>query len=794
MGITQLAGERQTIAVWLFDEPKGLYPSAVLHDAGPEEQVMVLGRGGRMVRGRYGNGLQVVAPPPLELPEGDFNPQFGLGEHSLGEGRTVPPLVWENAHFTALMTGGENHLRKQVGFRSPTRTGLNLGNFDWTLEFWLRVDRDLEREGVVFEAGSGPRGENKLVTRLMLSADLSAFHFQNEPSGLRLNLAADPEVLRAGWSHVALVYEAEAGHLRLFINGRMTGEAQRVRLQPLPEGDEDYFTLGRDGLWERPLWATFDEMRFSRGIRYARTGFDPPPSFKGLYLPAPVERELIAGPPLLFGGEGKEEGRVLDLGGRKHLFIDDAIVERQERIRFAVNPPRVDRQVMKVEGSFRKHLTILEDDEGAIRLYTALADDYLGLFRSEDGVHFEAVETGIEHRGHRNIVIPEPVGMGTVFIDPNAPPEGRYKYISDYHRRGLFVYTSPDGITFKRHRQAVSPFRSGSQNDIFYDDQRQLYVGFHRSDYARTPGGSTLREFVMTETTDLLASWEYEPTSLEDLRRSEKTLHRITPWYLDNGPLTPGGWGIEYPTIFTWDPEMDPVTAGIYNPKALKYPWAPDTYVAFPIWYFHYYEGGPGRVALRYRRGGGPTETQFASSRDGVNWRRYPRPAYVDIGRYDGLDIRQTFIAQGLVKRGEELWQYVFLDNDYHTALERTRERRVYRLIQRFDGFVSAEGPYDGYGELVTRPLRFEGSRLVLNIATGAHGYATVALLDADFNPIPGYGHEEAVIINGDFMEAEAEWMEPGTDLSGLAGETVRVAFRLRGSRLYSMQFKPKEK
>ena len=50
------------------------------------------------------------------------------------------------------------------------------------------------------------------------------------------------------------------------------------------------------------------------------------------------------------------------------------------------------------------------------------------------------------------------------------------------------------------------------------------------------------------------------------------------------------------------------------------------------------------------------------------------------------------------------------------------------KFLKRIDGFVSADTPYTG-GEFTTRPLRFTGDRLVLNIDTGATGYAQVGIL-----------------------------------------------------------------
>ena len=112
----------------------------------------------------------------------------------------------------------------------------------------------------------------------------------------------------------------------------------------------------------------------------------------------------------------------------------------------------------------------------------------------------------------------------------------------------------------------------------------------------------------------------------------------------------------------------------------------------------------------------------------------------------------------------------------------------LYLYVQRLDGFVAAEAPYAG-GEMITRPLRFAGNRLLLNIDTGAVGYAQVGLLDESNRPIPGFSVDDCVYVNGDFVNTPVEWLHKGSDLSSLAGKTVRVVFRMRGARLFAMQF-----
>jgi hypothetical protein len=188
------------------------------------------------------------------------------------------------------------------------------------------------------------------------------------------------------------------------------------------------------------------------------------------------------------------------------------------------------------------------------------------------------------------------------------------------------------------------------------------------------------------------------------------------------------------------------------------------------------------------KRGSGPLETQIATSRDGIHWKRYPRPPYIKIGRHDGFDIHKNYIAQGMVRRGDEIWQYYFGSEQYHSSWQRKGREAIFRVVQRLDGFISADTPYTG-GTMKTRPLVFEGNRLVLNIDTGATGYAQVGILDEDGQPVAGFGVDDCIYINGDFIDTQVEWLDKGADLSSLAGKPVQLVIRCRGTKLYSLQF-----
>jgi len=631
------------------------------------------------------------------------------------------------------------------------------------------------------------------VTRLSLAAGQKEFVLFNQPSGITLRI---PTSIGDSWRHVAFVYAAGEAQLRHYVNGKLQPLPAKSKFSALARGEEAYFSVGRDGLWGRPLPGAIDELRLSDHRVYA-AAFQPPGSFSLVYggrLPkVPLQRGL----PLLFGKQATPPA-VVDLGSRKHLFLDDALLDEAAGVSFVPNPPH---RMEQVAGEVRGHLTMVEDETGLLRIYYRGPDDSLAVMTSRDGVHWQKPDVGHgEFMGARNIVLPKPVGLGVVFIDPNAPPESRYKYVSGVRRQAIFVFSSRDGFWFQRHETAALPFAAGSQSAVYYDDQRQLYVAHHRSDYGATPGGATQRRFVLSETANLLEPWPFEYITPERTRETAKTMRiqsfKLDPWYLDNGPLCPGGFGIDLPTIMGGDDRLDPVGTDVYVTKAIKYPWAPDAYLAFPAVYFHYERDGPrARQMLgekERRRGSGVVETQIAVSRDGREWMRYPRPAYVPIGGDGGNREHMLFVTHGLVRRGSEIWQFVGghggSGTGYHSPWTQEKPAPLYRYVQRVDGFVAAEAGYMG-GSLKTRPLRFQGNRLKLNIDTGAVGYAQVGFLDEQGQPIPGYSLDDCVYINGDYLGTPVEWMSRGTDVASLAGKTVRLVFRMRGAKLYAMQF-----
>jgi hypothetical protein len=285
------------------------------------------------------------------------------------------------------------------------------------------------------------------------------------------------------------------------------------------------------------------------------------------------------------------------------------------------------------------------------------------------------------------------------------------------------------------------PLVSGGGAETYWDDQRGVYVDFIKRDSSfrtrKYPGSG--RRACMFETPEILKPWPF------------KALQKP---YFEGWPM-PAVTG-EGPVIFS--PNKN---GQVYRTRAIKYPWAPDTYLAF-VW----------RLGEGERR-----QVDLGVSRDGVHWKFYAdKTWYMTPG-----DDEEVLSLYGLIRRGDEIWQYA----DYGGAHGGGRKRTYARLTQRLDGFVSLDAG-NKTGSVITRPLVFNGSTLVLNI--DAKDPAKVALLNEAGQAFAGFDVSDCDAIKADSIRYVVTWGGK-SDVSKLAGKTVRLRFEMQDARLYALQF-----
>jgi len=492
----------------------------------------------------------------------------------------------------------------------------------------------------------------------------------------------------------------------------------------------------------------------------------------------------------------------IPVGSRKQLFFDGRFIESSRGVRLKVNPPVKAERVLLPEKPWETkgihaYSTILEHDGVYKMWYDAFAagghphSRSICYATSRDGIQWARQNVNLfEWEAIRNNNIVMPGTNGSVMIDPNGPDEHRFKALvlvtensvwpesqgaiaGEYDGKlflELYLCTSPDGIRWRRQKTPALPFFHDTQNHFFFDTRLRKYVAYVRTHEAGRTVGRT--EFD-------------DPLKL--------------PWPFTEQPGEARGPGIsrravggEFHVALARD-ESDPTDTDLYTPSVVQYPWAENAYLSFPSAYRHYrYAGGaPQEKDERGRhRNDGPLEIQLAVSRDGLSWSRPDRRPYVPLGLRGSWGGGQIYMALGMIRKGSEIWQYysgTFYTHGAYDPAAPDNSGGLCRLVQRLDGFMSADAEYTG-AELVTPLLTFSGGRLELNIDCSAMGEAWVEMLDEHNRPIPGHRLQDSIGVDRNDIAAQVRWKER-EDASELAGRPVRLHFKLRACKLYAFQF-----
>lgn len=479
--------------------------------------------------------------------------------------------------------------------------------------------------------------------------------------------------------------------------------------------------------------------------------------------------------PLLAAGQ-----EPIDIGSRLELLADSFLIDRLTGgARQQLHHP-VPREVSLVqdqpwEGNAVNYVTVFRDGDlyrmyyrGSHVVYSK--DGYTDGHRdltcyaeSKDGIHWIRPTLRLfDFNGSKeNNIVWDGVGRHNFspFKDSNpaAKPEARYKalgYGDTKDGKGLFAFQSPDGIRWSliTPKPVITRGAFDSHNLAFWDSERTTYREFHRDFFdGRDIRTGTSSDFLRWTDPAFL---DYTPS-----RVSELYTNQVIPYYRAPHLL------LGFPTRYTdrgWT-------------KAAE---------SLPRLEYRRLRGAKSR-----REGTAVTDGMFMVSRDGSRFRIWPesflRPGlrttdtwfYGDIYQNWGLVETKSAIADA----PPEISIYV----TESTLQDRTAYLRRYTL--RVDGFVSVTAPLSG-GELITKPLRFDGKRLLLNYSTSAAGSVRVEVQDVEGRPIPGFSLDACAEIYGDSLE-QAVVCKNGGDFSSLAGKPVRLRFQVKDADLFSFRF-----
>jgi len=469
----------------------------------------------------------------------------------------------------------------------------------------------------------------------------------------------------------------------------------------------------------------------------------------------------------------------LELGSKRELFVDRYLVGSLAGTSLQLHEPRDEGEVLHYdrpwEGAFCTYTTIIKDGD-RYRLYYRGKDggadgkgEVTCYAESSDGVHWTKPALGLhEIAGSKenNILLIEPgvTHNFSPFLDtrPGVPAEERFKALGGLLDNknpagGLKAFASGDGIHWRplESQPVITKGAFDSQNVAFWSEAEQCYVCY-------------LRHFTQGATT----SAQWKPAGLRSVSRTTSTDFRH--------------WSDPLPMQF--DPPQD---EQIYINQTHAYFRAPHIYLGLAVRFF------PGRRGITdeqaaelkvtpayYKNAHDVTEPVLLTSRGGERYDRTFRQALIRPGlRLQHWVSRSNYPALNIVPTGPgEMSCYVNTDYAQPTA-------NLRRYSWRLDGIASVNAPYEG-GEMLTKPLKFTGSQLLLNFSTAAAGSIRVEVQDAEGQPIPGFALKDSTELLGDTLERAASWKSI-PDLARLAGQPVRLRFVMKEADLYSLRFAP---
>lgn len=477
----------------------------------------------------------------------------------------------------------------------------------------------------------------------------------------------------------------------------------------------------------------------------------------------------------------------IDVGSRLELFLDDYIVESLEGdAAFQLHKPQSHEVVLSNDMPWESSTAYFAvfRDEKLFRMYYrgfhhGTGEQALGepmcYAESRDGINWNKPELGLfsfKGSSKNNIVLGGNSEMtpatenwhGDIGADirwrgdfvpfkddrPGVNADARYKTLirgcrglpqilgsfSDY---GMYPFKSPDGIhwTLMSQKPVITKGRFDSQNLAFWDAGHGHYVAFVRD-----------------------CRWGRDrkdaPADVPDFEQVPEGVWRDVRMCVSKDFLN---WSDPEFVKYPGEPLME-----LYTNAVIPYERAPHILIGFPTRFITETE---------------QTEPILMTSRDGGRtFKRWMEPLIPRDAPLERDGNRSNYMAHGMVRGNER--EYFLYATEGHC--DEPFCRRLRRFSCRVDGFVSIRSGAGG-GRIVTKPLIFAGSQLIVNYSAACGGSLRVELQDIDGNLLAS-----SLELSGDSIEQPVTW-KVSDILAGTESKPVKLCFVLQNADLYSFQF-----
>ncbi len=350
----------------------------------------------------------------------------------------------------------------------------------------------------------------------------------------------------------------------------------------------------------------------------------------------------------------------------------------------------------------------------------------------------------------------------TVWMDLEDPdPLRKFKAFIYIGGARLEWYTSPNGINWTKQPNQILTLND--RTTFFWNPFRRRWVnnirgGVNLPAAPTRPAITDARARYYSESTDLINWSPSDPRTAFWLAADE-----------NDPPYYPGG---QPPQLYHLDAvAYESVMLGLFS---FLHPGPEETPGFLPA---------PNLV-----------EMGVGFSRDGFQWDRPTRgfgptafiPAANKPDAWDGYNTQS--VGGNLMVVGDQLRFYFSGRSKQHYEPWPITPSATGLAILRRDGFYSMDAGASE-GTLTTRPVRFAGNRLFVNV-NNPQGILRAEILDANDNVIAPFSKANSIGIGVDETLIEMKW-QGAADLAALAGQTVKFRFFLTNGELYSFWVSP---
>jgi hypothetical protein len=403
-------------------------------------------------------------------------------------------------------------------------------------------------------------------------------------------------------------------------------------------------------------------------------------------------------------------------------------------------------------------------------------------FESKDGIHWDRPNLGLrEFAGNKNNNLLSRPPVGSVFLDPHAPPEERYKSVGNvsltweefetfrkkhpdrWENRAIEAHgdeigilavcgaVSADGINWTRLPEPFTVEKSDGQQVGCYDPGLKEYVVFMRNWWA----GPRSKRWAW----DGRETWQGEKHG-----SGRRSIGRMVSRDFRNFELSQN-------VIVPMPDQLGPAEE-FYFAAYTTYPKSPENQLMLPtIWDSR----------------SDTTSIGFWSSTDGILWGKVPGPRLYETTAFGDRDGGCVFSWPGLIERNDGSFALAYEgDNLPHKYPRAFLKRKGGFLIWPKGRLVAVEA--SEIGEFTTVGIMPPGRKLRINALTGRAGGIRVEIATLLDETLPGHSFADCKPIQGDQFWTPVTW-NGQDDLGFNANQPIIIRFKMDHAKLFGIQF-----